>query len=583
MKKLRFLITNLLLILALISMPAWGLTRYVVGDVGTNEADPAVSIGNRGSIEATGRKIVSFYNDKFTNEKAYIDKDGNFNLDGSLSMTGGNITANTITATNERITGISTIETLRVNSLTATTESVTTSNITTGNITTGKITTGNIATANITNETITGVSTIAALVVTTADINGGTIDGSIIGGSTPAAGTFTNISGTNLSITGASTLSGYSVVRRNEILQNDAQLVSADFPNSTTLYGWNFNSVTDTAAESAYAEVSYIGTAKTLTLKAQKLTQSADVLGTAGYYNTMITGGYLQSTDAVFDVANTADTDDFMVGGWVYIPDATPVSDVVFFSNVGATNNGWYSYLTTAGVFTFLINLATDLPTTAITIPSAGWYHMVWAREMGVGTKLYVNGLLVGTGADGTIGTTQSKFQLSGVNGASNLPEAGTRYDECFFKKGVLPTNLGDVVKGIYARSAKKFAVKDANTNVFIPELNVASGVYMPTLTNGANVSSSASYASNWERNGNNITCYLKLAIDIATAATTSAITFTLPIACTTTPTGRGILTSLDSMGYVASNSATTATANFLTGGTTANADYSIIYSYVLN
>lgn len=323
----------------------------------------------------------------------------------------------------------------------------------------------------------------------------------------------------------------------NTVIDPDNQLTSSDFPNATTLYGWNMDSTTDTAATGAYAGTKF-GTAKDLTIMAQKLTAANDVLGNSKY-NTIIAGGYLQSTDIVFNVANTADTDDFMVGGWVYIPDATPAAWEVLFSNSGSADlDGWYVELDTNSTLKAAINLAADVSTSKYILQTIGWYHIVYTREVGVVQKLYVNGVLVGTGADDTIGTTQSKFQLGGFNGATALPEAGTRYDEFFFKKGILPTNLNDVVKGIYARSAKKFAVKDANTNVWVPELNIASGVYTPTLPSGTtNVAASTAFPISWSRIGNVVTCQLKLTCDpTAAAPTTTELYFTLPIACTTTP-----------------------------------------------
>jgi hypothetical protein len=252
---------------------------------------------------------------------------------------------------------------------------------------------------------------------------------------------------------------------KNECLKTDQQLKAADFPNATTLYGWNMDSGTDTAATGAYAGTKF-GTEKDLTLKAQKLTASNDVLGTSRY-NTIIAGGYFQSTDAVFDVANTADTDDFMVGGWVYFPSITPVQYMIF-SNRGAATNGWWVYLNASGELRSGFDLAVDINMPFYRIRTIGWYHIVFAREVGVALKLYVNGVLCNAIADANIGTTQGYFQLGGYTGANATPEAGVRYDECFFKKGVLPTNIDDVVRQLYARSAKKFAVKDANGSVNI-------------------------------------------------------------------------------------------------------------------
>ena len=379
-------------------------------------------------------------------------------------------------------------------------------------------------------------------------------------------------------------ITNLNLLKGNSILQPDQQLVATDFPNATTLYGWNMDSTIDTATNSAYAGTKF-GTAKDLTITAQKFTASNDVLGNSKY-NTIIAGGYLLSTDAVFNVANTADTDDFMVGGWVYIPDTTPAAGVRLFSNSGAANHGWAFILNTNGSVSFFFDLAVDIETSLAYLPATpGWFHLVAAREVGVGVKIYLNGYCSASGLDATVGTTQSKFQLGGMNGANNLPEVGTRYDECFFKKGVLPTNLDDVVKGIYARSAKKFAVKDQNTNVWIPELNVASGVYTPTLTNTTNIAASTAYPCSWSRIGSVVTVMFYAAIDPTAATPTSTrLTFTLPIACATTPIGGG---SASSGTYVQTGalqpiSATTGALDY-SAVNVANDVFAGTFQYVLN
>ncbi len=372
------------------------------------------------------------------------------------------------------------------------------------------------------------------------------------------------------------------------VMKNDRQLVAADFPNATTLYGWNMDSTTDTAAESAYAGTKF-GVGKDLTLKAQKLTAANDVLGNSKY-NAIIAGGYLQSTDAVFNVANTADTDDFMVGGWVYMPDMTPAATVGIFSNSAGANDGWYVQWGTTGKVAAVLDLATDLTTSQIPMGTTpAWKHIVFAREVGVGTKLYVNGSLVGLGADSTsLGTTQSKFQLGGINGANNLPEAGTRYDECFFKKGILPTNLDDVVRKIYERSAKKFAVLDANANVVIPQ-NASCGIYTPTITNGANVAASNASPAFWMRVGDMVQVTGKMQIDPTAAATDTILTLSLPIGTDIVdPTDlAGVVGATNGaqygVGYINGDAATdTAVINISFVGT-ANSNVGYQFSYMVN
>lgn len=327
-------------------------------------------------------------------------------------------------------------------------------------------------------------------------------------------------------------------IQKNSIIASDVQLTgsTADgFPNTTTTYIWNFDS------DSSENQTDVVG-GKVLTVVAGELESATDVLGNTKFCKWSDGDTYLQSTDAAFNVENAEDTDDFMVGGWVYIPDTTPAARVALFSNKGAgTLHGYGVDLGTTGLLSGNIGTASGFLYTGETqIPAIGWYHIVYTREVGVGRNLFVNGVLVVTGADGTIGATQSKFQLGGENGANSLPEDGTLYDEVFFRKGVLPTNLDDVVRNIYARSAKKFAVKAQDNSVMLQPPTLASGTYMPTLTNGTNVASSTAYRVAWLRVGNVITVGLRFEIDPTSASTASELAISLPIAGSVAGGGHG-------------------------------------------
>uniref|UniRef100_A0A6H1ZC20 Putative lectin/glucanase superfamily protein n=1 Tax=viral metagenome TaxID=1070528 RepID=A0A6H1ZC20_9ZZZZ len=368
-------------------------------------------------------------------------------------------------------------------------------------------------------------------------------------------------------------------IKGNTIFVSDQQLLGSTFPNTTTLYVWNIDS------DASEAQVDIVGS-KSLAVAAGALTAGNDVLGVSKYC--VWSGGntYLQSTDTDFNVANTANTDDFMTGGWVYIPDYTPAARVALFSNSSdGAAHGYSVELSTAGVLSSNLWGATDAAT-SYSLAAIGYYHVIMAREVGVRQKLYVNGNLVATGADTTVGTTQSLFQLGGFNSATSSPEAGTRYDECFFKKGELPTNLDDVVREIYVRSAKKFAVKDGNDNVVIPA-NVSSGVYTPVAVSGShvNVAAATLYASSWSRVGNVVTCCINVDIDpTAAVPTATAFAFTLPIACTSTPTLIGSASSNDytQEGAVKAINATTA-AIYYKAVNAGNAGWGGIYQYVVN
>jgi len=280
----------------------------------------------------------------------------------------------------------------------------------------------------------------------------------------------------------------YTKIFGGKFFENDVQLTgsTADgFPNTTTTYIWNF----DGSADGDQTDV--VGSKVLTRAGANALTAANDVLGVSRY-NTCGAETYLTSTDTAFNIANTADTDDFILEGWAYIPDITPAARVVLGGNTtdGAAH-GYTLELSTTGVLSANLWGGTDA-TASTVLHTLGYYHIAQVREVGVAQYLFVNGVLVATSADTTVGTTQTKFQISGYNhGATGLAESGTRFDEWVFRKGVLPTNLSDVIRNIYARSAKKFAVKSQVGNVKV-ENNTGVALYK---TLSANISSAGDIA----------------------------------------------------------------------------------------
>ena len=255
----------------------------------------------------------------------------------------------------------------------------------------------------------------------------------------------------------------YTKIFGGKFFENDVQLTgsTADgFPNTTTTYIWNF----DGSADGDQTDV--VGSKVLTRAGANALTAANDVLGVSRY-NACGADTELTSTDTVFNIANTADTDDFIAGGWFYLPSLPGSGNALMGNTSAATSHGWYFELTATGLLS-MYSTGAVAPQTILPA-GAGWYHIVGAREVGVAHYLFVNGVLVSTSADTTYGLTQTKFQVSGINHSTNsVCNTGTRFDEIFFRKGVLPTNLSDVIRNIYARSAKKFAVKDQSANVKI-------------------------------------------------------------------------------------------------------------------
>ncbi|MDD5043612.1 MAG: hypothetical protein PHD51_02995 [Patescibacteria group bacterium] len=60
----------------------------IVASASDNAAAIAVKIGNSNPLSTSGAKIISFYSDNLSTEKAYIDKDGLLGLDGGITMAG---------------------------------------------------------------------------------------------------------------------------------------------------------------------------------------------------------------------------------------------------------------------------------------------------------------------------------------------------------------------------------------------------------------------------------------------------------------------------------------------------------------
>lgn len=371
-----------------------------------------------------------------------------------------------------------------------------------------------------------------------------------------------------------------ALMKETVVITNDLQLTGSTddgFANTTGLEIWNF------ANSASGNEVGLFG--HTLTLAgANAATASNDVLGVSRY-NTAGAETYWTSTSTDFNIANTADTDDFMYGGWFYLPDVTS-NQIIIGNTTDAAAHGYILQVATGLLYNYLLG-ATD-KNTATTI-TTGWHHIVSVREVGVGLYTFMDGILIGSTGDTTIGTTQTKFQIGGYNhGATYKLVTGVILDEIFFKKGVLPTNYVDVIRNIYARSAKKFAVKDANTNVYSLDdnlLKLSSGVYYPILTNTTNIAASTAYPLSWSRVGNVVTVMIQVDIDPTAAAPTSTkLTMTLPVASTTTPIGGGSVAcnSYTQTGLISCQSATSAEISYMAVNV-ANASFRGILQYVVN
>ncbi len=318
-----------------------------------------------------------------------------------------------------------------------------------------------------------------------ATLGTGTFTGHLIG-TTEALSNWLTVAGTmgvtgqlsavNTNTTGTATVgtlysasitdlvNGDITIEGNIVIDSDNQLTTADFPNSTTLYGWNMDATTADAADAVYGAGgggTKIG-AKDLTVKDAALASGADVLGNAKYCSFGGTA-YLLSTDAAF-----AFTDDFSIGGWFYSTDWSPaISNRLISRRSG--NNGWTFYLETDGTLQFTTfggSGSTSIAEVDVNyLSTSAWHHFVAVRTSGSNCKLYVDGALVGINSDASDTIVAGGNLEFGSEDGGGLKFTG-RLDEAFVHSGTVLT--ADQVKQIYARSAKKFAVKDQNSNIFI-------------------------------------------------------------------------------------------------------------------
>jgi len=356
------------------------------------------------------------------------------------------------------------------------------------------------------------------------------------------------------------------------MMNNSSQLVAADFPNAATLSIYNCDNV----ASGDLLDVG--GGSLTLTLTAGTVAPGNDCLGISRK-NQSDGSVYWKSTSAVFDLSGS-----FSLGGKFLLPSWTPASAVTLISNASSATAGFRVDVSTAGNLIVYENATTPFGAAGVSVAgldATKFHEISILRTVAGSIVVKIDGNIVATAATGTI-TAKQLFQVFGYNGATTLPLTGTRVDEVWVHIGTVETD--DQEKIIYARSAKKFAVKDANTNVYIPELNVASGVYTPCYVSNSNVASYTIRPSIWTRTGNVVTCSIDMDITPTNAPSAFALYFTLPIACTSTPTPIGVFAtgSLPQCGRFRSSDATSIYLTAADAVTTA-ATYGGTFQYVLN
>lgn len=361
--------------------------------------------------------------------------------------------------------------------------------------------------------------------------------GDLVGNVTGNASTVTtnaNLTGDVTSVGNATTVNSAQL---NTFIKGDAQLTgsTADGFAATPTAIWNMDGSTSGTG-------TYNGTkvgAYDLTVNTDGLTASADCLGVS-HNNTFTGNNFLTNTSADFNLSGA-----FSMGSKWKLPDWTPASSVTLMSNMAeyGASCGCRLNIDTAGVLSWEENTVVKASCSVANLDTAVFHSFeVWRTASTV--YIYVDGVCVASGAIGTI-TAKSLFEIGGYNGgASEKPLVNSVVDEIWVDLVNTPTT--DSLRNIYARSAKKFAVKDQANNVSVlPTPTLASGTYTPTGTIVNHITTLTMTPARWTRIGDIVTvvggCTIK-----PSESGGQEFTMTLPIASTATATDcRGVITSV--------------------------------------
>lgn len=238
-----------------------------------------------------------------------------------------------------------------------------------------------------------------------------------------------------------------------QLLDNNIYLVSGDFPNTTTLYGWHINAGSDAATIS-----NWIG-GQDLT-RTGALTQQPDHLGNNVYCEFDGTNDYLSSTDAVFNF-----TGSFSLEIWAYKTDwSTWASSQTLISRHNGTN-GWIFYVNSA---TKSLNFqvgADSPPNVDISKLSAGFHNFIVTRTAAGNTQIYVDRKWVATWVSAAI-TAAGNLEIGSYNGGT-LKWNG-RLSEVIIHNATAWTENEE--SKVYSRGARRLAALDQNGSIQIPQ-----------------------------------------------------------------------------------------------------------------
>jgi hypothetical protein len=249
-------------------------------------------------------------------------------------------------------------------------------------------------------------------------------------------------------------------------------LISTDFPNTTSLYGWHINGASD------YDDGDWIGS-QALTENGTGLTSSTNHLGATAFCNFNGTDDYLSNTDATFDTAD----EDFTVGAWIKPDDWTTGTYRSIMSKWEQNGNkkSFVFTLTSNDQLSFFISYDGENYNElsfSITQIDDGYYHHVVAGYNYVSANesymyLYVDGLLVrsiknGSGAGSRYNSSDSELKIGAYSNTNPTGFFAGDITEVFYKKECL---TAEQVKKIYARGSRLAATvkPDGNIDINLP------------------------------------------------------------------------------------------------------------------
>lgn len=222
-------------------------------------------------------------------------------------------------------------------------------------------------------------------------------------------------------------------------------LTSTQFPNTTTLYGWNIN------GNGSYDDGDFIGS-KALT-ETGALSAAVNLQGDSRFCDFDGANDYLSSTDAVFNFIG-----DFSVGCWVYMADWSITNTDYIIDRVDlGVPDGWllrFSNTNPDLVWTVYSGGLTSSFTWDHSSLIPGWHHLNISRESGVETLLYVDGDLKVTHVDASDVITAGGTLVIGANSVGGGKITGRIVDVYVHKDTVLS---GPEVSIIYLWGAPLF------------------------------------------------------------------------------------------------------------------------------